>query len=390
MATSWHSDHPIRISIRETSQTLPRAACAEQLLPIDLLSAPVVASILAPMRRLRIVCVLWMAGCGFQTRLEVVDAGVEVDASLCFDGFTPVCLQALPTMPLLVESDVMIDTATGCETTTMDTAPGVCVVAATTIEIRAGVTLRAIGPRPLLLLATDAIVVAGTLDAGSHRDGTAGPGANFVDCRNGMAPTTTNGSGGGGHGGTFGTVGGDGGASVGRGAKGVAPTMIDMPAVLRGGCPGIAGADTNPGVGGAGGGAVELNAPTITVSGVVNASGAGGQGGTNGDSGGGGGGSGGMIVFDAPTLMITGMVMAQGGGGGGGSGDIGSGTPGSDPHQAGVGAAPGLGYTAETGRGGAGGAGSIAADGGDAQDGEGIGGGGGGGGAGVIRPSPPG
>jgi hypothetical protein len=86
------------------------------------------------------------------------------DASLCFDGFTRVCLQALPTTPLVVGSTMTIDTTTGCAETTMGTASGVCVVAATVIEVSAGATLRVTGPKPLALLATRSIFVAGTLD----------------------------------------------------------------------------------------------------------------------------------------------------------------------------------------------------------------------------------
>jgi hypothetical protein len=331
------------------------------------------------MVRFWIACVPWLAACGFHSHVAA-----SADASLCFDGFTRVCLQALPTMPLVVGSTMTIDTTTDCAETTMGTANGVCVVAATVIEVSAGATLRATGSRPLVLLATTSIVVTGTLDAASHRGGTAGPGANPAACPTGTAPTAA-GGGGGGYGGTFVTLGGDGGECLTRGAKGIAPTTAEVPVSLRGGCPGIAGASTNPGAGGAGGGAVELNAASIMVSGSVNASGAGGQGGTSNDSGGGGGGSGGMIVFDTATLAVTGMVMVQGGGGGGGSGNSGSGTPGADPTVAGVGAAPGDGYHAVGGVGGAGGTGAIATDAGDAEAGNLIGGGGGGGGAGVTK-----
>jgi hypothetical protein len=345
----------------------------------------VATSILAAMRHFWIACLSWLTACGFHSRVAPADATEDSAASLCFDGFTRVCLQALPTMPLVVGADMTIDTTAGCAETTMGTADGVCVVAATTIEVSAGATLRATGPRPLVLLATTSIMISGTLDAASHWNGTAGPGANPVACSLGTAPTVTSGSGGGGYGGTFVTIGGDGGDSLTRGAKGIAPTTSAVPGSLRGGCSGIAGASTNAGAGGAGGGAVELLAASIMVSGRVNASGAGGGAGTSNDSGGGGGGSGGMIVFDTATPAVTGVVMAQGGGGGGGSGGAGSGTPGADPTEAGVGAAPGSGFHDGGGTGGAGGAGAIMTDAGDAEAGNLIGGGGGGGGAGLVR-----
>lgn len=313
-----------------------------------------------------------------------LDASTGTDASLCFDGFTRVCLQVLPSSPLVVAAAMTIDTASGCAETTMGTAAGICVVAATTIEIRPGVIVHATGPRPLILLATTSIVVSGEIDAASHRGGTTGPGANLPGCPVGTAPATLGGGSGGGYGGTFGTVGGDGGNSIGRGARGIAPAIPVMPTMLRGGCPGIAGAGPNPGAGGAGGGAVELISPRITVSGLVNASGAGAGGGLNSDSGGGGGGSGGMIVLAATTRMVNGSLMAQGGGGGGGSGDAVAGMPGNDPVVAGDAALPGDGAHAAAGAGGNGGFGAITIDAGDAQDGNTIGGGGGGGGAGII------
>jgi hypothetical protein len=334
------------------------------------------------MRSLQVAGLVWLSGCGFHSPPGNPS---DAEASLCFDGFTRVCLEALPSLPRIVESDLTIDTADGCATTTMGTAEGVCVIAATSIEVRSGATLHVTGPRPLLLLATISMVIAGTLDAASHRGGTIGPGANPAACARGTAPTFANGSGGGGYGGTFASVGGDGGESIGRGAKGSAPTAVDVPTTLRGGCAGVAGASSNPGAGGAGGGAIELAAGSIEISGKVNASGAGGQGGVNNDSGGGGGGSGGMVVFDTAKLTITGVVMAQGGGGGGGSGGVGAGQAGADPSVAGTAAGPGDGYHDGGGLLGAGGTGAVATDAGDAQAGTQIGGGGGGGGAGMTK-----
>ena len=359
-----------------------------------------------------VVSGLAVAGCGFRAGAQAVDAasaidgddavdgpvdaGIDtpmVDANLCFDGFTRVCLAALPTAQRVITTDTTIDTAAGCAVTTMGTANGICVIAATTIEIQVGATLHTTGNKPLLLLATTSILVAGTLDAASHRPpGLIGPGAGpgVATCGTGTAPTATGStvSGGGGYGGTFGTIGGDGGDSTGRGAKGVAPQTAIVPTTLRAGCAGVPGANNNPGLGGRGGGAIELLAPTITVAGLINASGAGGLGGIMGDSGGGGGGSGGMIVFDtaALTVTVTGTVVAQGGGGGGGSGNGGAGTPGGDPAVAGTAAAGGTGVGGGTGaNSGAGGTGAIAAAGGDAQTGFQIGGGGGGGGAGFTK-----
>lgn len=346
--------------------------------------------------------VVWLVGllvgCGFN-KAASDDAGADglpgptVDASLCFAGFMPVCLEALPTEPRTYESVMTVfDTAgADCAATTMGTAADVCVVAATTIEVKSGAVLRAVGARPLLLLATTSITVAGALDVASHRGGTNGAAANAADCKMGTPPTTAgapNVSGGGGYGGTFGSRGGLGGDSQGRGVGGSAPGVDNPPTKLRGGCAGSAGAmgtAAGQGSGGAGGGAVELNAPSITVSGLLNASGAGGLNGAGSDSGAGGGGSGGMIVFDTAMLVMTGGAYAQGGAGGGGSGGSGAGAPGNDPTTIGTAAMPGDGYHGGGGSGGAGGAGAVGGEASPGALGVLIGGGGGGGGTGYAK-----
>jgi hypothetical protein len=347
------------------------------------------------------VRVVWLLGCligcGFN-KAAIDDAGVDglggpaPDASLCFDGFTPICLAALPTAPrTYTDPSTLLDTSGAeCAATTMATAD-VCVIAATTIEVRAGAVLRATGPRPLVLLATTAITITGALDVASHRTGTNGAAANASDCKMGTPPTTAgtpNIAGGGGYGGTFGTRGGNGGDSQDRGRGGGAPAVGDPPTKLRGGCAGSAGAmgtAAGQGSGGAGGGAVELNAPSITVAGLLNASGAGGVNGSGSDSGAGGGGAGGMIVFDTPTLVVTGAVFAQGGAGGGGAGGSGAGMPGLDPTTIGTAATPGDGFHGGGGTGGMGGVGAIGGEAGPGNLGNLIGGGGGGGGTGFTK-----
>ncbi len=321
---------------------------------------------------------------------ETIPDGPMTDAQLCFTGFTQVCLEAAPGDPLLVTSDDTIATdGPRCAATTMGTAAEVCVVAATRIEIAAGITLRATGPRPLLLLATTGTIqILGTLDVASHIGGTTGAGfdPDPVKCPRGTAPTDST-SGGGGYGGTFGGAGGNGGRSVNRGLAGVAVTTLTVPTTLRAGCGGANGARTGFGAGGAGGGAVELNSASIQIVGVIDASGAGGGGGTTNDAGGGGGGSGGMIVFLTAQLQFgpATQVFAQGGGGGGGAGGSGAATSGMDPTTASVAAPAGDGFHGAGGTFGAGGVGGTTGVGAIAQDGDLIGGGGGGGGAGVIK-----
>ncbi|HEY0190007.1 MAG TPA: hypothetical protein VGC42_02720, partial [Kofleriaceae bacterium] len=124
------------------------------------------------------------------------------------------------------------------------------------------------------------------------------------------------------------TKGADGGRSPSMfSAGGIAAAPITAANLaLRGGCPGEDGAKgtASAGIGGAGGGALALIARTsITVTGVINASGAGGQQplAANG-AGGGGGGAGGLISLDATAIDIEigAQCFANGGGGDEGSG----------------------------------------------------------------------
>src|SRR5690606_28127761 len=124
-----------------------------------------------------------------------------------------------------------------------------CVIAGESITVTG--TVGVMGSRPLVLVATNAIAVEGTLDAASRRvDLKRGPAANATACLAGTAPT---GAKDGGAGGSFGGKGGDGGGT-GKGLAGAAIT----PTSLHGGCRGQDGGGANKGVGGEGGGAVYL------------------------------------------------------------------------------------------------------------------------------------
>ncbi len=304
-----------------------------------------------------------MAACGGASD-PVVDSqpvpDVPADAGNCFGaGLVRVCLPSLPTEP---------HTFTGAlDTDGLDCIvdQGRCVLAGTMVQIA---SLRVTGSRPAVFVATDSIAVDTLLDVASH-GGVAGAAANASAC----VPAQTASQDGGGAGGTFGARGGNGGV----GSLNSAESALDVSVTaFRGGCPGATGAGTNPGAGGASGGAVYLIARArIAVAGSINASGAPGGGGQTG--GGGGGGSGGMVGLEAPMVSVTGAVFANGGGGGEGGPAGGAGTT---PAMATSPAAGGTG-----GGGGDGGAGSagttkVGGRGGDAASG----GGGGGGGAGVI------
>ncbi len=284
--------------------------------------------------------------------------------------------------------------------------PSVCVIAGTTLDVTGMVI--ATGSRPLVLFASGAITVAasGTVDVSSSAN-RVGAGANYgAVCdqpafRAGTGEGDSGGAGGG-AGGGFGSPGATGAVgdsndnqppSPHKGIPGAAGAAQPVPTVLRGGCPGGQGGGgaaviTALGAaGGASGGAVYLiSASSITIEGRVYASGAGGRttpGAMGFMEGGGGGGSGGMIGIDAPMITINGIIAANGGAGAGG-GDTVGGAPG----------APGttVNYQARAMRGtGASGGGGDGGDGtavGATIPGTGIdvisGGGGGGGGIGVV------
>jgi hypothetical protein len=262
-----------------------------------------------------------------------------------------------------------------------------CVIAAESIEIEA--TVRAIGSKPLVLVATKTIDVGSTLDAASHRNGAApytntqtGAGADPAGgCDGGMQPA---GSGGGAGGSLIGS-GGLGGAGTGGGTGGTTDGKRAV-TTLRGGCRGQDAAGTG-GKGGRGGGAVYLIAETsITIGAPINASGEGGHPGLANSTGAGGGGSGGMIVLDSPTITNNSIVFANGASGGEGSGLSTPGTPGPEPGDQNA-SPPATGGTANGGDGGRGSGGGMA-DGGNGINGnaaQGGGGGAGGGGIGGIR-----
>lgn len=229
-----------------------------------------------------------------------------------------------------------------------------------------------------LQIFSDEISIAGEVRAAASGPDFDGPGANDTMACNGSRGREPNDPNGGGGGGGHLIDGGRGGGmtpasgGVPRGHKTIVP--------LAGGCAGGAGSGSRSGAGGGGGGAVQLVAPTITISGSILATGGGGAGGA-GRSGGGGGGSGGAILIEGDRVDIVAgaRLLAAGGGGGEGGDDTDvRGAPGLD----GAAMPPLGGRTLE--QGGAGGDGAISLD--SALDGAaGAGGGGGGGAMGRIR-----
>lgn len=205
------------------------------------------------------------------------------------------------------------------------------------LTIGAAGHLRARGPRPLIVAVKNDALIDGAIDVDGFIGTTLsrGAGANHADCAAGFgkhgglagSPLTA----GGGGGGSFGSVGGrghfgeGGGSSLGGDAGATFGNSTLVP--LLGGCNGGNGgaaSETNQGLGGRGGGALQLTVGGILrIEGDVSANGGGGQGGRSDlRTGGGGGGSGGAILLEAQRLVSTlyGNVTANGGGGGEGSG----------------------------------------------------------------------
>jgi len=154
------------------------------------------------------------------------------------------CDTTASTAPIAITMTTTLDTTTGTsmpagfECAPLDaTSASACLLDGASISIAAGAKLTATGNRPLVLAASGAIDIAGTIDVASHTD-TSGAGAVGQACTGSTLPTGE----GGGAGGSFGGAGGDGGNQEGaQSSHGVAAPAIET-TTLRGGCPGSAGA----------------------------------------------------------------------------------------------------------------------------------------------------
>jgi hypothetical protein len=211
--------------------------------------------------------------------------------------------------------------------------PDLAVLRVSELSISADATVRVRGDRPLVVIASGAISILGSLDAAASRaepgPGGAPPGLD-LPTRGGPGINDGNiGDSGGGGGGcaTPGAIGGDAGSdfatiSVTGGTGGLAKGDVNLSRLEGGGAGGV-GSPCMTDPGGAGGGAVQLSSlDSIDIDGVI-ATGGGGGGrgyicpGTGGS--GGGGGAGGAIFVEAPVINVGGVLAANGGGGGSGS-----------------------------------------------------------------------
>lgn len=337
------------------------------------------------------------------------DAMPDALTLTCDARYTSLCanLDTAMEKSFLVAGEINTDTGADCAKypfVAIDSP--YCVVLGANITVAAGVTLRAIGSRPLVLLSSGNITVDGTIDVSSRRATrdavpvaeTVGAAGNYSMCSAFRRQVDSSVDGGaGGAGGTFGGTGGGGGDGNydiinARAQGGLAPENPDTfpETMLRGGCRAQNGGNagptaTNGGKGGPGGGVVVLSAKLgIVVNGAIAANGAGGMGG-GAQAGGGGGGSGGLIILQGATVRRAGKLTANGGGGGeGGAIDVGEviGADGSDGAVNGS-PAPGGNSAIPPSRGGEGGA--RGAPGGDAGTFSDDAGAGGGGAVGFIR-----
>ncbi len=288
-------------------------------------------------------------------------SGVDSMTGPCLDLPTPLpfisgCLP-LATANLDISAQTSFDTDSGVFSPTMSASTAILpatnpsqdldirVIVVPNLTIQTGAMLRATGDLPLLIVATEEVVIEGALEASANFS-EAGPGYNPAYCgKSDPSNSTVDGGGadgsgtdqpsGGGGGGGFLTVGGNGadnlaGAGLSLGGEAVASADITS---LRGGCPGGNGGTHSSGTGGTGGGAggaIYIHAQdSISISsvGYISTVGGGGLGGQN--SGGGGGGSGGLIVLTAGKNIVSiGGISATGAGGGSGSGTGVGGVPG--------------------------------------------------------------
>jgi hypothetical protein len=280
---------------------------------------------------------------------------------------------------------------TGCVSVTATQSDGstIQIYAANSWKVEPTGILHIDDKTPVVLVAFDTITVLGRIDAsatsmttvaGGFAGAAAGPGVGGAGVEGSMGSYGT-GAGGASYCGLGGAGGQATAASGGPGKTYGSPTLIP----LMGGSAGGVGDLFS----GAGGGAIQLVAGTsisVGAPGIISAGGGGGYDGSGaGDYAASAGGSGGALLLEAPAVTVEGLLEANGGGGGGGLDGPSIASDATPASIAAAGGAPGT-----TGVGGAGSAGTTV-NGGDGAVGDPPTGpgdtapGAGGGGAGYIR-----
>lgn len=244
----------------------------------------------------------------------------------------------------------------------------------TSVLIEAGGSLTVQGPNPLILVVLGSVDIRGSIDASADRadpNATAMLGGHATGA--GVGGFSSGGPAGGGGGSYCGTGGHGAGTSGAASAPGATYGSASLVPLLGGSAGG--GANTNGAAGdfnGNGGGALQISATgTITVEpgAFITASGSGAA--SSSTPSGEGGGSGGAILLEAPTVTVAGLLEANGG-------------QGSDPQYSGANPPDDGGVASNAGCAGGSGSAGAALGGGDGQT-TANGYGGGGGGAGRIR-----
>ncbi len=278
---------------------------------------------------------LFAAGCNSLLGVQDITlgdggtGGGDGSATMCIAGTGSLikpCFVTLPTGTVNLTGTINTDSDSRCVVQKQTGGPDVCMIGGNDLNVTA--MLRAIGSRPLVLVAVHDLTVSAVLDVSGDATMPAA-GANTGNCIGTGPGAASMGSPGGGGGGGFGATGAAGGNGA-NGAIGGAAGTTSMPTFVRGGCDGGTGGMNGNLLGGAGGGAggsvylVAGNSIEIASGGAVAAGGGGGAAGGaapgSGKGGGGGGGaSGGLVGLDAPTVGVDGNVWATGGGGGGGA-----------------------------------------------------------------------
>jgi len=237
---------------------------------------------------------------------------------------------------------ILGDITVGALVTADQVGPGpeVAVLRVGTMSLAPTSTLTIYGSRPLIIIASGAVEISGLVNASAlySRPGPGGAIAGPGVGEQGEHKSFRDGGGGGGGFGTDGASGGDATTLAGSdadGGQGGSAYLDNVLTVLTGGSGGGADGLQCSYAPGAGGGAIQLFSfvsISILADGAISAGGGGGgpgrecpAGNDTSLGGGTGAGSGGAIDLQAPTVSVLGRLAANGGGGGGGAGELGEG-----------------------------------------------------------------
>src|SRR5665647_1823516 len=101
--------------------------------------------------------------------------------SPCFGTLSPVCFATLPVGDVTISGVINTDTDSRCQVRTQVGGPDLCAIAGDTVTVvSAGASVT--GSRPLVLVASQYLVVLGTLNVSSTRTTQIGAGANVAAC----------------------------------------------------------------------------------------------------------------------------------------------------------------------------------------------------------------